>query len=301
MKRLLRWTGLGLGGLVGVMVVALLLVYGVTQYRITRTYQVNPAAVALRSDPATLAWGKHVATVRGCTDCHTPSFGGKMFIDEPVIARLFAANLTAGRGGIGAVYRDQDWVRSIREGVRPDGKPLLFMPAHEFNVIGDRDLGALIAYLKSLPPVDNQPVKNRVGPIGRILFLKGDLPLVPAELIDHDAPRPATPDPAPTARYGKYLASGCTGCHGAGFSGGPIPGTPPGFPIPQNITPDTVTGIGKWSEGDFVRTIRTGKRPDGTGLKPEMPWRAFSEMSDDELHAIWLYLRTVPAKAGGNR
>jgi mono/diheme cytochrome c family protein len=301
MKRILKWVGIGLGGLVGLLVLSGAIVYGLSERRLTRRYDVQPAALAMSSDPATVERGRHIAVVRGCTDCHTPTLGGRIFIDVPVVARLFASNLTSGRGGVASSYTDRDWVRSIRDGVGPDGKPLLFMPAHEFNVLGDEDVAALVAYIKSRPPVDNPPVRNRVGPIGRVLFLKGDLPLVPAELIDHEAPRAATPPAGPTAAYGAYLAASCKGCHGDGLSGGPIPGAPPTMAVARNITPDAATGIGAWSEQDFYTAIRTGKRPDGTELKADMPWRAYREMSADELRALWLYLRSVPAKVEGSR
>src|SRR5690606_25887190 len=144
-------------------------------------------------------------------------------------------------------------------GIGPDGKPLLFMPSQEFYPLSDEDLGALIAYLESLPAVDHTPGKSSVGPLGRVLFLAGQLPLLPAEMIDHDAERRATPAPGPTAEYGAYLATGCTGCHGAGFSGGKIPGTPPEFPAASNITPHEATGIGTWAEADFFRALREGR------------------------------------------
>jgi hypothetical protein len=70
---------------------------------------------------------------------------------------------------------------------------------------------------------------------------------------------------------------------------------------PRNITPDSATGIGRWSEGDFVKAVRTGIRPDGTKLNEAMPFQQFSSFSDDEISAIWMYLRTVPAKAYGGR
>lgn len=301
MKPFLRWTGIAAGVVVGALVLVAAGVYGASEYRIRKTYDVQPAAVAFRSDSETVARGKHIATTRGCVDCHTPSFAGKVFIDAPPVARLFASNLTRGEGGVGGSYTDRDWARAIRHGIGPDGKPLLFMPSHEFNVLTDEDLGALVAYLKSVPPVDNPPEKSTVGPIGRLLFLKGDLHLLPAEIIDHDAPRAAAPAAGPTAEYGAYLSTGCAGCHGAGFSGGKIPGTPPNFPAAANLTPDTETGIGAWSEADFFRALREGRRPDGRELAPEMPWQLTREMTDDEIRAIWLYLRSVPAKPVGNR
>jgi len=101
------------------------------------------------------------------------------------------------------------------------------------------------------------------------------------------------------AGRGRYLAdiAGCHGCHGTGLSGGPVAG-PPGLPPASNLT---TAGIGDWTEADFVRAMRNGRRPDGSSLDPFMPWEVFGKMTDDELHALWLYLRSVPARAFGNK
>lgn len=301
MNRLVRWTRAGAGVLLGLLILVLGVVYGLSEYRIRKSYHVQPGVVALRGDSATLARGQHIAITRGCVDCHSGNFAGRVFIDAPPVVRLFASNLTSGAGGVGSTYRDEDWVRAIRHGVGPDGKPLLFMPSQEFNVLSDQDLGALIAYLKSLPPVNNAPVPNRVGPVGRLLFLKGDVPLLPAELIDHTAPRPAPPIAGATAEYGAYLSTGCTGCHGLNFAGGKVPGTPPSFPIAANLTPHRDSGIGSWTERDFFTALRHGRRPDGRQLAPEMPWKLTAQMTDAEIRAIWLHLRTLPAREHGER
>jgi len=102
------------------------------------------------------------------------------------MARLTGANLTASGNGTRAAYRSTgDWVRAIRGGVCPDGSALLFMPCCEYRGIGSEDLGALISWIKSMPPVDTEPRDQEVGPLGRVLFLAGVLPLVPAEMIDY--------------------------------------------------------------------------------------------------------------------
>jgi mono/diheme cytochrome c family protein len=301
MKPVLKWSARVLGGLVGLVVLALAVVYGISEARIRKSYDIQVSPLVLRTDAETVKRGRHIAVTRGCVDCHTESFGGSVFIDAPPVARLFASNLTSGDGGVGRVYKDEDWDRATRHGVRPDGRPLLFMPSHEFYPISDDDFGALVTYLKSLPPVDNPPAKNQVGPLGRVLFVAGQMHLVPAELINHAGTRPTAPAAGATAAYGAYLATGCVGCHGDGLSGGKIPGAPPEFAIPTNITPDPATGIGKWTEQDFFRALREGKRPDGSDINPFMPWKNFSQMTDDEIRAIWLYLQTVPAKAHGGR
>lgn len=232
-------------------------------------------------------------------DCHGQNLAGGPFIDDPAIGRIYAANLTAGNGGI-ADFTDIDWVRAIRHGVGPDNKPLLFMPSQEFYYLSDADLGDLIAYLKSVPPVDGPEPDSSPGPLGRVLFLAGEFPLVPAELIDHDAPRPSAPSPGVTVEYGQYLAVGCTGCHGTGFSGGPIPGVPPEWPPAANLTPSGE--LATWTEVDFITTMRSGVTPDGRELNSDfMPWPTISRLTDDELKALWLFLQQLPAKEAGTR
>ncbi|HEX8360784.1 MAG TPA: cytochrome c [Longimicrobium sp.] len=298
MRRIFKWTGIVLGSFAGLVLVGLAIVYAVSERHFNRKYDVQPGAVAVRGDAQTIARGKHIALTRGCTDCHGDNLGGKTFIDAPPMARLFASNLTAGKGGVGRAYRDADWVRAIRHGVGPRGNPLLFMPSHEFNALSDEDAGALVAYLKTMPPVDNSLPANSVGPVGRVLYLTGQVPLVPAELIQHDRRPRSAPPVGPTAAYGKYLAAGCTGCHGTGFTGGKIAG-PPGIPEAANLTMHP-TGLARWTEQDFIRALREGKRPDGSKVDDFMPWRTTARMTDDELRALWAYLRTVPPGVKGN-
>ncbi len=110
---------------------------------------------------------------------------------------------------------------------------------------------------------------------------------------------PASPAPqGVTAAYGGYLArvGGCEACHGVNLSGGHLQGGPDDPPA-ANLTP---SGIGTWSQADFVRTLRTGKNPSGHALNPFMPWRSVGTMTDDELAAIFLYLKSVPPRATGN-
>jgi mono/diheme cytochrome c family protein len=138
----------------------------------------------------------------------------------------------------------------------------------------------------------------RYGPIGRGLLLAGKLPLFAAEVVDPKAPLRTAPPEGPTADYGRYLGMACRGCHGTSLSGGPVPGTPPSFKPARNITP---AAIGGWEEADFFRAVREGKRPDGAMLDAFMPYRFLKFMTDDEIRAIWAYLKTVPPKEYGER
>jgi len=301
MKKLLRILAWTVGGVVAVIVVAGCALYLTTQRRIDKKYAVAGHPLTLPTDSLALERGRRLATTIGkCTDCHTPDFGGGLFIDAPPVAKLYSANLTRGTGGVGGQLTDLDWERAIRHGVKPDGSALLFMPAQQATHMTDEDAAALIAYLKTLPPVDRENGKNSVGPIGRALFLKGELELVPAELIAHDAPHPTPVPMGATAAYGEYIANigGCKGCHGATLSGGHIPGTPPDWKPAANLTPE---GIGHYKEEDFFRALREGKRPGGVPIDTLMPWQKTKDMTDDEIRAVWLYLKTVKPKAFGGR
>ncbi len=300
MKKILRALAWGVGIVVALLVIAGCMLYFYTQRGIDRKYAIAGHPLTIPTDSLALVRGQHVATALAhCVGCHGADLGGGQFINEPPVARLWAANLTRGAGGVGGQLSDLDWERAIRHAVKPDGSPLLFMPSLEFQWLSDDDAAALIAYLKSLPPVDRVPAPNAVGPIGRLLYAKGDLVLVPAEQVQHEAHAAATP-PAVTAEYGRYLAEigGCKGCHGEGLSGGKIPGTPPDWKPAANITP---AGIGHYTEEDFFRALREGKRPGNAPIDSLMPFRFTKLMTDDEIRALWLFVKTVPSKAYGGR
>lgn len=293
-----------LGGVLALVVLVLAGVYGFSQPRFGAAYEVEPAPLAYETAGTNgnlVARGEHIIRTRGCMDCHGADMGGAEMTDDPMVGRLRGTNLTRGEGGVGATYREADWVRAIRHGIGPDGRPLLFMPAHEFWVISDADMAAMIAFLEQTDPVDRVVPEPRLGPIARALYLTGKMPLVPAELVDHDAPRPTAPAAAATVEYGGYLASGCIGCHGPHMSGGPVPGAPPGFGVPTNLTPDVATGLGEWAHADFVRAMREGVSRDGRALDPTMPVQYTKEFTDLELEAMWAYLQTLEPRPFGER
>jgi mono/diheme cytochrome c family protein len=176
------------------------------------------------------------------------------------------------------------------------------MPSLEYWHMSDRDLGHIIAYVKSLPPVTRELPSQEPRLLGKVLHVFEVFPAYSAELIDHDAPRPAEPAVGPTREYGAYLAVGtCVGCHGEGMSGGPIPGAPPDMGTPANLTLHA-TGLAGWSRDDFVRAMREGKRPDGRELSTEqMPWQNFRHFTDVELDALWAHLSELPPRPHGDR
>jgi cytochrome c553 len=282
-------------GLIALVVLLVAVVYGVSESRLRKTYAVAGAThLQVTKDPAQVARGRHLVTaVAKCMDCHEQDMGGKTFIDAGPLGTIYASNLTAGQGGVLAVYTDAQLEAAIRHGVRPNGRGLFIMPSDEYQNLGDDDVSAIIAYLRTLSPVDRRHGTSHLGPLGRALYTAGKLPLVPAERIDHARTGTRTAPPvAATREYGQYLVSvgGCRGCHGPNLVGGPSP--EPGAPPAANITP--AGPIGQWTEAQFFTAIRTGTRPDGTKILEFMPWKSMSRHTDDELRAIWLYLQTVP-------
>ena len=295
-RKILRWIGYGVAGLVGVVALAGAATYGISESRMSRTFDVPRHAITPRTDSASLAIGARLVKVKGCVDCHGANLGGSVMIDNLALGRLAAPNLTLG--GRGAELEPLDWERAIRHAVRRDGSPLRVMPANEFTGMADDELEAIVGYIRSQPPVTAPSVAPRVGPVIRALFLAHQVDLLPAELIDHSKSHIAHVDAEPTPKYGEYVAAGCKGCHGPGMSGGKIPGAPPDWKPAANITP---TGIGRYSEDDFIRILRTGTRPDGSKVDSLMPYRLTKEMTDVELKALFAYLKTVPPKEYGNR
>ncbi|MGE0431565.1 MAG: c-type cytochrome [Planctomycetota bacterium] len=244
-------------------------------------------------DAAAIERGQYLANaVWLCVECHGKNMAGMVVIDDSMLGRVTAPNLTAGKGSVTADFASEDWVRAIRFGVGHDKRPLVMMPSDDYWPWGDEDIASVVAWVKSLPAVDTDIPPIAIGPIAKLLLVQGQLPLS-AERLTLLGERPAIAPKGPTAEYGKHLATVCSGCHRPDFSGGPIPGGDPAWPPARNITPHEGSGIGKWVQDDFVKAIRKGQRPNGTMLNDKaMPWPGFSNMTDDDLTALWLFLRS---------
>ncbi len=271
MKNFMKWTGIVLGGLIGLAVLVGLALYPVGLEKLTRTYPNIPVAtVNIPTDLEAVARGRHIAIVWKCTECHGENLSGTLLTDDPILGTIPASNLTSGTGGIGKAYSDTDWIRAIRHGVKPDSRVETFMD--DYATMSDQDLGDLIAYLKHIPPVDAEYPAMRFGPIVPIAPAIGLLTPA-AELIDHGAPRTMDPMPGATIEYGRYLSAICFECHSRNLAG----------------------KLENWKQEDFIRAVRTGVLPNGKHLSPAMPLKTYGEMNDTELTALWLYLRSLPS------
>jgi mono/diheme cytochrome c family protein len=291
LKRVCRWLGYALLALLLVVLAA----YGYATWNVSRrlnkVYPTHVPGIQVPGDSAAVARGAHLYVVHACRDCHGPKLAGRVLLNQPALGRLVARNLTKGKGGLPADFSDGDWLRTLKHGVDRQGKPLLVMPAHETTKIADQDLADIIAYCKSRPPVDNPLPAQRLGPVLQLTAGLVEPTFFPAEKIDHALLPVATRQPEATAAYGEYLANNCTACHQPDFRGAPA--MAPGYPPVPNITAEG--RVGRWTEAEFVRTLRTGVTPDGHQIdSTKMPWTRTRDFSDTELRAVRAYLLSLP-------
>jgi cytochrome c553 len=285
MRKVFKWTGIVLGTLVVLLLIACGVLYVRSESILNKTWDVPGRAVTVVPDSAAMARAEHYAhSIYGCANCHGEDLAGRVMYDEAA-GRFVAANLTPG--GMGATYTDEDWDCAIRHGIRPDGTLLVVMGAERFSRIPDEDFAALVAYIKSRPAVENDLPEEELRPLGRLLLGAGMF--VPAALrLDHAARPPAALAPDTTAEYGRYLVSiSCVECHKEDLQGGPNP-DPAAPPTP------TLAAAARWTPDEFIQTIRTGTTPGGTALQDEyMPWPEYARLTDDELRSIHKHLQEV--------
>jgi mono/diheme cytochrome c family protein len=286
-----------LGSLVGLILIVVVVLYLMGNARLNKTYDFPPSNIVIPTDAASIEFGKHRAEVL-CEGCHGKDLSGiNNWFSAGPLGTIDSANLTAGEGGVGREFTsDEDYVKAIRHGIDPEGKPI-FMPAVVSTAhLSNEDLGAIIAYIKSVPPVDHITNGQHFTPLARIMLAAGVLGKLPVESVSHET-QITTPAREVTAEYGEYMVNtnDCHLCHGPQLNGGPYP-DPTIKLISPNLTPGGEPGF--WKEEQFLNTIRTGKTPSGHELNPEhMPWQSYRNMTDDELKAIFKYLQSLPKLA----
>jgi mono/diheme cytochrome c family protein len=263
-----------------------------------KVYDLPLVELPRREDAGTLERGKHLADSLGeCTICHGASFGGGKVQNMGPLGHVVVPN--AGPGGRLQAYSDAELARLIRHGVKRDGTTVRLMPANVNSWWPDEDVAALIAWLRSLPPVSGDPGVFEVSAMGKVLDRLDSIPIDVARRIDHQNVGKAPP-PGANASYGAFVGTSCRGCHAATLAGGPIPGAPPGMAVPLNLTRHE-TGLKGWTYDDFKAFVQSGKRKNGKMLDAFMPVDSLRHMNEVELSALWLYLQSVPPRPFGER
>jgi hypothetical protein len=264
------------------------------------------------STPSRLARGEYlVNNLTDCMDCHaqhdwtshdaplipnTLGAGQDMNMLKGFPGQVFAPNITPDPETGAGNWSDDQLARAIREGVGHDGRALFpFMPYPDFHNMSDEDLASVVVYLRSLPPIN-----QRHPPTQLIFPVKYLIRAVP-QPINESVPQPDISTPE---KRGKYLVAvaGCTDCHtpaddhgqplpGMDFSGGFILEGPWGRVASSNITSDP-SGIPYYDEALFTQTMRTGF-VKARKLSQIMPWRTYRGMTDEDLAAIFAYIKTL--------
>lgn len=244
-----------------------------------------------------------VTTIMGCGNCHTPMGPQGPVADQALAGRLVEKNdmFTAIANNITPAARIAEWSdaelgRAIREGIRPDGSVIgPPMPFALYKRISDDDLTAIVAYLRAIPAIENDPGQSEYN-----------IPLPPA--YGPPIESVSAPEPGVTVEYGDYLTAlaHCMECHspmtpmgpdlenGLGQGGFEFHG-PWGTSVASNIT-DHSDGLADYSDAEVKAMITKGVRPDGERMMPPMPYGFLAGMTAEDLDAIVLYLRTVPGK-----
>lgn len=233
---------------------------------------------------------------RTCASCHAASgqlpLTGQDFLGAEsglAIGDYWAPNLTPA--GL-ADWSDGEIGRAIREGVGRDGRSLLYMPSATFRNMSDRDVLALLAYLRAQPAMGKPRPVRRFNVLGAILIAT----LIPDESFSAQpalAQPVVAPPRGPTEAYGGYLVSslGCQSCHGANLTGG----TPGDFNPPSG--PNLTTLPQRLTVVAFIALLRTGTYANGQRLSTGMPWQGLAGLSDDDLRAIYTHLEHVGPQA----
>lgn len=294
--KILRTIGLVLAGLVGVVVVVTVALI-VSGWNTANGTVGNPVPTLLVApDSSLVPRGEHLARVV-CAGCHSTNIqpplsgGDEDFLgggETPPFGHLRAPNITPG--GRLAAYSDGELSRAIREGVSREGRPMLVMPSAGFHEMSDRDLAALIAYLRSQPAVHRDVPPRQISPLGCLilgLHLFETSHMRPAGEAKHGAPE------GMTAEYGAYLVPmlDCATCHGADLRGA----KPGQFP-PHG--PDLVTLASTHDLGQFDQALRHGTSTrDGHTLDPKrMPYPLYANLTDTEVGAIYAHLQRLREK-----
>ena len=290
LKKILKWIGYVL-----LTVVLLLAAFYVkarwsTERRLSKKYDVTLQPFTLKTDSATVAEGHRIMLTKGCRSCHGEDLSGKLWLDDPALGKVVTPNLTKGKGGLPQDYNTNDWLLALQHGLKRDLTPLLIMPSHEISHLSEDDMNALIAYLSQLQPVDHELEETKLGALAYILSELGQIQLIPADSIDHTRHLTKHVNREIGVEFGEYLSASCEGCHRKNMKGGPP--LAPGFPVVADIS--STGNPGKWTEEQFINTLKTGKTPEGKQLNPEdMPWVAFKNYSEVEMKSLLLYLKSM--------
>lgn len=277
MARALRWLGYGVGALLVLLLIAASWLWFASNRKLNAPATAR-AERLVQATPASLVDSERRARTLGCISCHGEGLSGRVFMDEAMIARIHATNLTE----VAARATDQQLARGIRQGIGADGRALLVMPSEAYQHLTDEETSALVAYIRRLPRAGSASPRRSVGPLGRLGLAMGSFQTAPA-LVAEYRQRPAA-DLGPAHAIGRHLArTTCAGCHGSDLIGRRV--------SPEMTAPDLMIA-GAYDLPAFTRLLREGVAPGGKPLN-EMRRVARNDSrfyTDKEIAALHAYL-----------
>lgn len=276
----MKWVKRIAVAIVSVVVLALVVVYGGSQWIIRTTHDVALTPIAIPKDAASIEDGGRLAKIFGCRGCHGPNSEGLVWDSPPWFVGTIAPPGIARKI---APYTDEELLRLIRHGIRKDGTSIFVMPTVSHRFIADDDAGKLIAWLRTLKPGPKDVTRaTTFGPLGRFGLLTGEFkPSFQAETV---APRTR---PVEVGRY--FFDSVCSECHKLGE---------PFKTDSGQVAPPLATMAASYSPEAFRKLLRTGvgMKPGDLGLMTEVPKEATYAMTDAEIAATHDFLKSEAAK-----
>jgi cytochrome c553 len=272
--------GFVVAGVAALVLIAVAYVYFASERTMQRQYvAADERPLFVPSDVVSIADGQRIALLAGCPQCHGEKLNGGLVDDIPNLVRLVAPNISVRL----PAYSDAQLATVLRKGVKPDGGSVLFMPSEMYRHLDDRDLGKLIAYLRTVPATaEGVQEKTEVRIIGRALLAAGEIK--PAALAIQSLPPPSnTFDGSDPVSHGRYLTmSFCSECHGQNLEG---------F-APINAPPlDVAKG---YSSEAFAKLMHDGVPLGDRALRIMGPTSQarFSQFTPAEVAAVHAYLHS---------
>jgi mono/diheme cytochrome c family protein len=292
MNKWIKRIALTIVALVVVVAVAIAVMVQLAQRKLERRIDLSIAPVAYRTDTASIERGRYLFLSRGCGDCHGRDAGGRVVVDEDGMY-IRSPNISPAPKSAVAAYTPLDWVRTVRHGVKPDGRPVIIMPSEEYARFDDDDFASLVAYIRQLPAASGPNGEVRLPLPVKVLYTAGVFRDA-SEKIDHSL-APAAPIPeGVTEAHGAYVVNGCKGCHGPNLDGGKIPGAPPAWPPAAKLSAGPGNVLDRYPTAEsFLAMLKTGKRPDGSSVSEVMPFSSLKEYSEVDARALYLHLRSL--------
>lgn len=258
-----------------------------------RVVQMPPlSSPVFTDDAAARERGAYLFASRGCADCHGTDGAGRVFVDDGKGLRIKGPAIHSGAGSVTVGYTPQDWDRIVRHGIKRDGHPAMVMPSEDYNRLTDADFAALVSYVRTLPAHGGGAAIVELPLPVRVLYGAGYIEDAAAK-IDHSLPVQQPVPEGVSLEHGRYVANTCLGCHGPQLAGGPVPGGPPDWPPAARLKAGADSAMARYPNADaLIAMFRSGKRADGSAVKV-MPFDSFSKMSDTDLRALHLYLKSL--------